>query len=265
MRCFGISFYMETYILLFLCIASFLAGFIDAIAGGGGLIQTPVALILLPSSPVASLMGSLKIPGFTGTSVASVQYLKKVDMNWKLLFGMAICSAIAAFFGSYLLTLVSNSYMKPILFGILVLVAIYTFLKKDFGKHKPKELPFRKSLIIGLCVSTCIGFYDGFIGPGTGSFLMLAFISLLGLDFLHASANAKLVNLASNIGSLTLFILKGKIIWLIALPMAVCNGLGGWIGASLAIKKGNAFIRIFFLIVVVGTLVRLSYDIFFQS
>ena len=255
---------MDTYIIIILCLASFFAGFIDAIAGGGGLIQTPFALILLPNQPISSLMGSLKIPGFTGTSIASIQYLKKVDMNWKLLFIMAFFSCIAAFGGSYLLTIVSNDFMKPLLFIILVLLAIYTFIKKDFGKHKPKEIPFRESVILGITISTLIGFYDGFIGPGTGSFLMVGFITILGFDFLHASANAKLVNLASNVGSLTLFIAKGKILWAMALPMAVCNGLGGWIGARLAIKKGNDFIRIFFLIVVIGTLIRLSYDIFFK-
>jgi uncharacterized protein len=256
---------METYIIIILCIASFFAGFIDAIAGGGGLIQTPFALLLLPNYPVSSLMGSLKIPGFTGTSIASFQYLKQVNMNWKLLGIMAVFSCLSAFGGSYLLTTVSNDFMKPLLFLILVLVAIYTFIKKDFGTQLPKTYSFQKSVIIGILISTIIGFYDGFIGPGTGSFLMLAFITLLGFDFLHASANAKMVNLASNVGSLTLFIAKGKIIWLVALPMAVCNGLGGWIGAKIAIKKGNEFIRVFFLIVVIGTLIRLSYDVFFKN
>ncbi|WP_136668739.1 TSUP family transporter [Flavobacterium sp. H122] len=256
---------METYIILLLCIASFLAGFIDAIAGGGGLIQTPVALLLLPNHAVSSLLGSLKIPGFTGTGVASIQYLKKVDMNWKLLLIMAFFACITAFTGSYFVTIVSNDFMKPLLFVVLVLVAVYTFIKKDFGNHTPKEYSAKKSIFLGIIISSLIGFYDGFIGPGTGSFLILAFISILGLDFLHASANAKLVNLASNIGSITLFIFKGKIIWLIAIPMAFCNGLGGWLGAKLAIKKGNGFIRVFFLIVVIGTLIRLSYDIFFKN
>lgn len=256
---------METYIIILLCIASFLAGFIDAVAGGGGLIQTPAALILLPNQPVSNLMGSLKIPGFTGTSVASVQYLKKVDMNWKLLLIMSFFSCLAAFGGSYIMTIVSNDFMKPLLFVVLIGVAIYTFLKKDFGNHKPKEISYKKSVILGILISVLIGFYDGFIGPGTGSFLMLAFISILGFDFLHASANAKLVNLASNLGSLVLFISKGKILWLMAIPMAFCNGIGGWLGAKLAIKKGNSFIRVFFLVVVVGTLIRLSYDIFVKS
>jgi uncharacterized protein len=255
---------METYIIIFLCIASFFAGFIDAIAGGGGLIQTPVALILLPNYPIANLTGSLKVPGITGTTIASFQYLKNVSMHWKSLLIMAFFSCISAFLGSFLLTLVSNDFMKPLLLFILIALAIYTFIKKDFGSHQPKSISKNQFLILGCTISSLIGFYDGFIGPGTGSFLIVAFIVILGLDFLHASANAKLINIASNIGSLTLFISKGKILWTMAIPMAVCNGLGGWLGARLAIKKGNQFIRMFFLIVVIGTLVRLSYDIFFK-
>ncbi|WP_428224609.1 sulfite exporter TauE/SafE family protein [Flavobacterium sp.] len=255
---------MENYIIFLLCLASFFAGFIDAIAGGGGLIQTPIAMILLPNHPIASLTGSLKVPGITGTSIASIQYLKKVKINWRLFLPLALGSAISAFLGSYLLTQVSNAFMKPLLLVILGLLAIYTFIKKDFGKHIPKTLTQKQYLTYGLLISTLIGFYDGFIGPGTGSFLIVALIFILGQDFLHASANAKLINIASNVGSLALFISKGKILWLMALPMAVCNGFGGWLGAKLAIKKGNEFIRIFFLLVVIGTLIRLAYDVFWK-
>ena len=128
-----------------------------------------------------------------------------------------------------------------------------------------KELSETRMILLGIIISSLIGFYDGFIGPGTGSFLVVAFISILGFDFLHASANAKMVNIASNLGSITLFVLKGKIIWAIAIPMAFCNALGGWIGAKLAIKKGNSFIRVFFLIVVVATLIRFGYDVFLNN
>ena len=121
------------------------------------------------------------------------------------------------------------------------------------------------SYINKILISFFIGSYDGFIGPGTGSFLVLAFITLLGYDFLQASANAKMVNLATNFGSICLFVYKGKIIWLIAIPMAICNALGGFIGAKLAINKGNKFIRIFFLIVVIGTLIRFAYDVFMKK
>lgn len=255
---------METYIIVILCIASFFAGFVDAIVGGGGLIQAPVALILLPNYAVSSIMGSLKIPAFSGTSFAARQYLKKVDMNWKLLLIMAVVAFSSAFLGSTLLTMVSNDFMKPLLFVVLILIAIYTFMKKDFGSQQVKHLSDNKLLFYGVLMSIFIGFYDGFIGPGTGSFLVLGFVALLGFDFLHASANAKMVNLATNLGSICLFILKGKILWAIAIPMAFCNALGGFLGAKLAIKKGNQFIRIFFLIVVIGTLIRFGYDIFIK-
>jgi uncharacterized membrane protein YfcA len=256
---------METYIIILLCIASFFAGFVDAIVGGGGLIQTPVALILLPNLVVSSIIGSLKIPAFSGTSFASYQYLKKVDMNWKVLFSIAIVAFFSAFLGSTLLTYISNDFMKPLLLVVLTLIAIYTFTKKDFGQHQLKDFSKNKQLTLAVLISLIIGFYDGFIGPGTGSFLVLAFVSVLGFDFLHASANAKMVNLATNLGSICLFVLKGKIIWAIAIPMAICNALGGFIGAKLAIKKGNGFIRVFFLVVVVGTLIRFGYDVFFKS
>jgi uncharacterized membrane protein YfcA len=253
---------METSILIFLCLAAFFAGFIDAIVGGGGLIQTPVALILLPNYAISTISGSLKIPSFSGTSFAAFQYLKKVTMNWKLLFIMSVVAFASAFAGSTLLTYVSNDFMKPLLLVVLTLLAVYTFIKKNFGQYQEKNMPLKKQIIYAVIISLTVGFYDGFIGPGTGSFFVVAFISLLGFDFLHASANAKMVNLATNFGSICLFILKGKIIWSIAIPMAVCNALGGFIGAKLAIKKGNGFIRIFFLIVVVGTLIRFGYDVF---
>jgi hypothetical protein len=255
---------MDTYIIILLCLAAFFAGFVDAIVGGGGLIQTPVAMILLPNLAVANIIGSLKIPAFSGTSFAAFQYLKKVKMNWKLLSTMAVIAFVSAFLGSNLLTLVSNDFMKPLLLVVLTLIAIYTFTKKNFGQHQAKNLSHNKQLFLAIIMSSCIGFYDGFIGPGTGSFLVVAFVAILGFDFLHASANAKMVNLATNFGSICLFIIKGKIIWAIALPMAVCNAFGGWVGAKLAIKKGNGFIRVFFLIVVIGTLLRFGYDVFFK-
>lgn len=255
---------MEPYIIIILCLASFFAGFVDAIVGGGGLIQTPITMIMLPNLAVANVIGTLKIPAFSGTSFAAYQYLKKVTMNWRLLIIMALVSFAFAYLGSNLLTVVSSSFMKPVLFVVLIGIAIYTFRKKDFGQHKDKQLSINKQLVYAIIISMLIGFYDGFIGPGTGSFLVLAFVSVLGFDFLHASANAKMVNLATNFGSICLFVSKGKIIWAIAIPMAFCNALGGFIGSKLAIKKGNAFIRIFFLVVVIIALLRFGYDVFYK-
>jgi uncharacterized membrane protein YfcA len=254
---------METYIIILLCLAAFLAGFIDAIVGGGGLIQTPAGLVLLPNLPVSTVIGTLKIPAFSGTSFAAYQYMKKVTMNWKLLLIMMALALPSAFLGSTLLTYMSNDFMKPLLLFVLSLLAIYTYAKKNFGQHVAKEISDSKQVLNAVVISVIVGFYDGFIGPGTGSFFVVAFIALMGFDFLHASANAKMVNLATNFGSICLFILKGKIMWAIALPMAVSNAFGGWLGAKLAISKGNGFIRIFFLVVVVGTLFRFAYDVFY--
>jgi len=255
---------LENYIIITLCIASFVAGFVDAIVGGGGLIQTPVALITLPNISVASIIGTLKIPGFSGTSIATIQYLKKVKVDWKLFGVMAIVSFVFAFIGSSLLNVMQNDFMKPVLFIILVLLLVYTYLKKDFGQFEISTLTTKRKYIYAVIICIFIGFYDGFIGPGTGSLLIMAFVAILGFDFLQASTNAKLVNLATNIGSITLFVIKGKIVWAIAIPMAVCNATGAFIGARLAISKGNGFIRVFFLVIVAITLLRFGYDVFIK-
>ncbi|MGL2993194.1 sulfite exporter TauE/SafE family protein [Flavobacterium sp. TSSA_36] len=254
---------MELSILFLLCLAAFAAGFIDAIVGGGGLIQTPVGLILLPSLPVATVIGTLKVPAFSGTSFAAFQYMRKVVLDWKLLTIMMVLAFPSAFLGSTLLTYVSNDFMKPLLLVVLSFLVVYTYAKKNFGQHIVKQISQKRQLINAVSISFIVGMYDGFIGPGTGSFLVVAFIAIMGFDFLHASANAKMVNLATNFGSICLFMLKGKIIWAIALPMAASNAFGGWLGAKLAIQKGNSFIRIFFMVVVIATLLRFAYAIFY--
>ncbi|HEY1020575.1 MAG TPA: TSUP family transporter [Sediminibacterium sp.] len=255
---------MDIVTLILLCLFAFSAGFVDAIVGGGGLIQTPAAMILLPQFPVATVIGSLKIPSFTGTAFATVQYLRKVSINWSMAAAMCTIAFVAAFAGSEVLTMVSNRYMKPVIFVVLIGVAIYTYTKKNFGQHTQKDHSSRREWLYAILISLCIGFYDGFIGPGAGSFLVLAFITLLGFDFLHASANAKLINLATNLGSISLFLLKGIILWQIAIPMAICNGIGGIVGARLAIARGNRFIRVFFLLIITATLLRFGYDAFWR-
>ena len=250
--------------LLLLCSVAFVAGFVDAIIGGGGLIQTPTALVALPQYPVATVIGTLKIPAISGTSLASIQYASKVRLNIRMLGLMMLLASVAAFGGSALLTVINNNFMKPFILVVLVLVAIYTFSNKAFGVHAEKAHAAHHQWIFCIAISIVLGFYDGFIGPGAGSFLVLAFVGFLGFDFLKASAYAKFVNLSTNFGSICFFALKGKIIYSVALPMAVCNALGGFLGARLAILKGNRFIRIFFLVIVCITILRFAYDVFFK-
>ena len=248
--------------LILLCVVAFVAGFVDAIAGGGGLIQLPLGIVLLPQHPVATVIGTLKIPAFSGTSIAALSYARKVKLNHAQLIAMAFVAFCAAYAGSTLLSMVSNAFMKPLLLFVLIAVAIYTYSNKKFGIHVHKAHSGIEQWLYAIVISLVIGFYDGFIGPGAGSFLMLAFISMLGFDFLKASANAKFVNMATNLGSIVFFMAKGKIIYSIALPMALCNALGGALGAQLAIFKGNRFIRTFFLVIVCLTILRFAYDVF---
>ncbi len=250
--------------IVFLCLAAFAAGFVDAVVGGGGLIQIPAALILLPGFPVATVIGTTKLPSFCGTSLAARQYSRRVKLNYKRIGLMMLLASPAAFFGSHVLTQVSNAFMKPLLLAILVAVAVYTYSKKNFGEHSERDHTEFQHLIYIISMSLVVGFYDGFVGPGSGSFLILLFITLLGYDFLRSSATAKFVNLSTNIGSIILFAMSGRILYQFALPMAACNAAGGVLGARLAILRGNKFIRIFFLTIVTVMILRFAYDLFFK-
>ena len=250
--------------IIFLCIAAFAAGFIDAIVGGGGLVQTPAGLVILPNEPVSRVIGTLKIPAFSGTFIATIQYARKIKLEWRMLLLMAPLAMISAFLGSLLLTRVSNAFMKPVLLVVLLGVFAYTYFNKQFGIHTEKSHSRKRKLVYCTLISSIIGFYDGSIGPGTGSFLVLIFIGLMGFDFLRASAHAKFINLATNFGSILLFGAHGQILLKIAIPMALFNAAGGLAGSRLAMLKGNNFIRVFFLVVVSATILRFAYDVFFR-
>jgi uncharacterized protein len=251
--------------IIILCCAAFAAGFIDSIVGGGGLVQTPVTLVTLPKYPLATLLGTTKIPSIFGAAIAAVQYSVKVALNWRLLAVMCSIAFTAAYAGSKIVSLVSNSFMKPVIFCVLIAVAIYTYTKKDFGLAVTKSLGRINEITYSILFAIAIGFYDGFIGPGAGSFMILFFISILGFDFLKASAHSKLLNVSTNLGSILYFSSSGHILYQYAIPMAVCNFSGSLLGSRLAILKGNKFIRVFFLIVVAGTIIRFGYDIFFKK
>jgi len=247
--------------LILLCLVAFAAGFIDAIVGGGGLLQTPATLLILPHYPVATLLGTTKIPSIAGTTLAAFRYSKQVKFNLKILAACASTAFFAALLGAFLVSRIDNSVIKPIILVVLILVALYTYFNKQFGIHQEKNHSVKKQVLMAAVFGLLIGFYDGLIGPGTGSFLILVFIAVLGFDFIGASAHAKIVNIATNFAAIIYFSSTGHILFQYAIPMAVFNLSGAYFGTRLALLKGNKFVRVFFLIVVFGTILRFAYDI----
>lgn len=240
---------------------AFAAGFIDAIVGGGGLLQTPAILLILPNYPVATLLGTTKIPSMAGTTLAAFKYSKQVKFNYRVLAACALMAFCAALLGAYLVSRMDNTVIKPVILVVLIFVALYTYLNKQFGIHQEKTHTLVKQVSLAGLFGLIIGFYDGLIGPGTGSFLILVFIAVLGFDFIGASAHAKIVNLATNLAAIIYFSSTGHILFQYAIPMAIFNLGGAFFGTKLALLKGNKFVRVFFLIVVLGTILRFAYDI----
>ena len=250
------------FTLLILSVLAFMAGFIDAVVGGGGLIQLPALLVTLPNSPLPTIFGTNKIAALSGTSMAAFQYAKRIRFNVKLLIVISVASFIASYFGAKIVSIINPATLRPIILIILIAIAIYTFIKKDLGKVETKQLSLTRQMILGAAIGLIIGFYDGFFGPGTGSFFVLAFVVILGFEFVQASAYAKIVNCMTNISALIVFIRQGNYIIGIAILMAVFNIAGSVIGSKMALKRGNGFIRVFFLIIVTIMIIRYGYDVF---
>ncbi len=249
-------------LLIILCLFAFSAGFVDAIVGGGGLIQLPALLIFLPQYAIPTIIGTHKLASVSGTLVAASQYMKRIKVDWKIMLPAVLVTGVFALMGARLVTSLDKNVLKPLILGLLVAVLLYTLFKKNLGtSHSPKYQG--KVLLWGiLATGAILGFYDGFFGPGMGSFLIFAFVSIFGLDFVHASAYAKILNCASNIPAIIFFMSSGDVLFDIAIPLGIANIAGSIIGSRLALKKGSNFVRIFFVIVVIGVIVRFGYDIF---
>ena len=250
------------HVLVIFAIVYFVAGFIDAVIGGGGLLTIPTLLINLPNEPLATLFGTNKIAAISGGSVAAHQYARRITFNYKLLFAVILAAFTASFCGAKIVSSIDSKQLKPFMLFIIIGIAIYTFIKKDFGAVPTKDLSLPKQLFFGCIFGVLVGFYDGFFGPGTGSFFVLGFVVLLGFDFLHASAYAKVVNCVTNFSALIVFVSQGNYILPLAIMMAICNIFGNLLGAKMAFKKGNGFVRIFFLIVLSLMILRFGYDVF---
>lgn len=249
-------------IYLLLGAAGFFAGLLDAIVGGGGLIQVPALFSAFPTAMPATLFGTNKVAGIFGTAIAARTYWNKFPVDWSLVLPASLTALLFAFVGAWAITIFPPDVFRKLLPFVLLLVALYVFRHKDFGgEYVPVKRGVSK-VLLAAGIGAVLGFYDGFFGPGTGSFLIFLFIRGFGLDFLRASAAAKIINVACNLAALAWFIPTTEPLWLLGGTMAVCNIAGSVIGARLALKEGAGFVRRIFLLVVMALIVKTAWDAF---
>ena len=250
--------------LVLISLASLLAGGIDSIVGGGGLILVPALFAVYPGAAPATLFGTNKSASVWGTTIATLQYSRRVQLRWPVLLPAALAALVGGFAGAWHVTLVDPSFLRKLLPFILLAVLLYTLAKKDLGStHAPRHDRQRETLL-ACAIGAVIGWYDGFFGPGTGSFFIFLFVRLLGYDFLNASASAKLLNVATNLAAIALFAMKGHVWWHIGLVMAVANVAGSLLGTRLALKHGAGFVRGVFIVVVGALILKTGYDAFLK-
>lgn len=251
--------------LFVVTLASLLAGFVDAIVGGGGLILVPVLFAVYPAAVPATLLGTNKGASIWGSLFAGWQYSRQVEIRWRALMPALLLALTGSFLGAWLVTAISSEFLRKSLPAILVLILLYTLAKKELGHRHEPRFQGRTEMWAMCGVGLVIGFYDGFFGPGTGSFLVFIFVRWLGYDFLNASASAKVINVATNFAAVALFAAKGHIWWHLALPMAVANVAGSLMGTRLAMKHGSGFVRVMFIVVVSALIIKTSYDAYFKN
>ena len=253
---------MSIEIAIFLAIASGFAGFVDAMAGGGGLIQLPSLIIGLPNKELPLILGTNKVPSIFGTAAAARNYFKNIKPDIPLTLTMMLPAFIGSIAGAAMAAFVPVSFFRPFIVLLLILVAIYTWKKPELGMAENLKFTHSKRLIIVALIGFLIGFYDGIFGPGTGTFLVFFLVSVIGYAFLKASGTAKLVNIATNAGAILSFQLTGNIWWQLGLLLAVANVTGAIVGSHMAIKGGSALVRKVFLAVIFLLIARVAWDTF---
>lgn len=247
-----------------LACAAFFAGLIDAVVGGGGLIQVPALFSVLSTTAPATALGTNKVASIFGTSAAALNYAKRVKIPWSVAVPASLAALVFAFCGAYTVTQIPPDSLRKLLPFILAAVGIYTFMKKDFGDVHAPHMSGNQERWAAIGIGALIGFYDGFFGPGTGSFLVFLFVRVFAFDFLSASATAKIVNIACNLAALAWFGYSGHVLWLLGMMMAVCQILGSTVGSKMAIKYGTVFVRKLFLLVVFALICKTTYDAFLK-
>lgn len=247
-------------VISFMAAAAFFAGFVDAIAGGGGLIQLPALLIGLPESSPAQALGTNKLGSIFGTSAAARIYARKVRPDWRATFAMAIPAFIGSMGGALCASQIPSRAFRPLVFILLLSIAIYTWRKPTLGQGEHlRHTPKRRALIAAVTGGS-VGFYDGIFGPGTGTFLMLVLVAVLGFAFLTASSMAKVVNFSTNLGAIAIFGFQGVILWRVGLLLGIANVAGAILGARFAIRGGSSVVRKVFLAVTFVLIIKVGID-----
>ena len=246
--------------VLVVSLASLLAGLVDSIVGGGGLILLPALFATFPQAPPATLFGTNKSASIWGTAFATVQYSRRVQLPWRALLPAAAAGLLGSLAGAWAVTQVDPALFRKALPLLLTALLAYTLARRDLGREHAPRYAGRAEALMASAIGLVVGFYDGFFGPGTGSFLVFAWVRLLGYDFLNASASAKLINTATNFSALMLFTWQGHVWWHLALAMALANVVGSLIGTRLALRHGAGFVRRVFIFVVLALIVKTAWD-----
>ena len=248
--------------LIFLACAALLAGTIDSIVGGGGLVLVPSLFATFPAAPPATLLGTNKFAAIWGTLIASRQYAKRVSLDWPVLLPSAAFALAGSLFGAWAVLQVDPSFLRRLLPVILLGVLVYTLWNKNLGTSHTPAYSGAKAIAVVSSIGGVIGFYDGFFGPGAGSFFVFLLVRLMGYDFLNASASAKILNVATNFSALVLFSLKGHVWWHVGLVLGTANIAGSVLGAQLALRYGASFVRRIFIGLVIALVAKTAYDAF---
>lgn len=247
-------------IIAFLVLAALAAGWVDAVVGGGGLIQLPALMVAFPTAAPVHLLATNKISSIAGTTSSSITYVRRVRPDVKTALPLAAMAFLGSLLGALIASHIPRAAFNPIILLVLVGVGAYTLLRPELGAETVLRHTGGRHYGTAAAIGVVIGVYDGALGPGTGSFFVFALVGLLGYGFLDGSAKAKLANLATNLASLVIFIPQGAVWWTIGVAMAGANVLGGWLGARTAVAKGSSFIRVVFVCVVSAFILKIGWD-----
>ena len=248
--------------LILLCAAAAMAGWVDAVSGGGGLLQLPALFLALPEAMPVQVLGTNKVSSFLGTAAATGTYWRRARPDVRTALPMVVAAVVGATLGAVTASRLPVDVFRPIIVVLLVVVWVWTLLSPQLGRTQQLRWQGRRRhYVIATLAGLAIGFYDGLLGPGTGSFLLIVLVAGLGYSFLNASSTAKVVNLGTNAASIVVFGMAGSVLWVLGLLMGVCNVAGAVVGARMAIRRGSEFVRLVFLAVVGILILRLGWEL----